>query len=492
LSRAEPPAGPTPVLQGPVDSGSRGRHYRVRTPGERFRTLLRVPTLGLLAIAPLALGAVHEPAFIPLLTVGSAIGLLSWGRGHWLRARGGEMPAVPGERLLLAFHGLVLAQLLPLPPWLLRLVSPGSFRFYDEFSFVRLTEWRPISVNPADTARGFAFLAGMSLLYAAVFREFRDERWRRRLAATVVVTGIVMTVAALIQAASPEPTRIYGLWKPRWDWGVFGPYVSRNHFAGYVAMAVPLAFGFAAEALSDLSAEWSRRPRGWVALGGPAGNAAIRRLAAGLVLVVGLLASRSRGGIGACALALLLVSVVFWIRRIKLVLVTVAVIGIAVSLADLSAIGRAFATRPLRASRFALWEDALRLFPRFPVLGSGFNAFGTSYRTVQSVMNTDWFLEAHNEYLQVLLDTGVVGAAAMAAMLWILLRAAGRAARESPLDVGILGAVLACCIHNVVDFNWQIPANAATFAALVGIAVRRGVEVRLRAVPPVDSDRGAA
>ena len=46
--------------------------------------------------------------------------------------------------------------------------------------------WRPITVNPADTARGFAFLAGMSLLYAAVFREFDDERWRRRLAGTVV------------------------------------------------------------------------------------------------------------------------------------------------------------------------------------------------------------------------------------------------------------------------------------------------------------------
>src|SRR5262249_59809458 len=108
-------------------------------------------------------------------------GLLAGGRGRWMAAGGGSMPIVPGGRLLLAFHALVLAQLLPLPPWLLRLVSPGSFHFYDDFSLVPLTEWRPISVNPADTARGFAFLAGMSLLYAAVFREFRDERWRRRL-----------------------------------------------------------------------------------------------------------------------------------------------------------------------------------------------------------------------------------------------------------------------------------------------------------------------
>jgi hypothetical protein len=68
---------------------------------------------------------------------------------------------------------------------------------------------------------------------------------------------------------------------------------------------------------------------------------------------------------------------------------------------------------------------------------------------------------------------GVVGAALLAALLLRLLRAAVRAAAATPVDAGVLGAILACCVHNLVEFNWQIPANAATFAALAGLAMRQ-------------------
>src|SRR5262249_37255989 len=189
------------------------------------RDLLRYTILFLLLAAPLALGAVHEAASIPLLAVAYATGLLSWARGHWSRAHGSAVPLVPATRPLLALHALVLFQLLPLPPRLLRLLSPGSFRFYDALALLPLTEWKPVSVSPADTLRGLLFLGGMSLLYATVFREFDDVRWGRRLAWTVVDAGLLITLEALIQAASAEPRKIYGLWRPRWDWGVFGPYV---------------------------------------------------------------------------------------------------------------------------------------------------------------------------------------------------------------------------------------------------------------------------
>jgi O-antigen ligase len=445
-------------------------------PPGRFRGALRVVTLAALGLAPLALGAVHEPAFVPLLAAASAVGLLSWARGHWERARGIEVPRVPGRRLLLALHGLILLQLVPLPPGVLRVVSPGSFVFHDAPSLVPVTRFYPISVNPADTARGFCFLAGMSLLYAAVFREFADERWRRRLLGVVVAAGFVITLAALVQASSSDPTRIYGIWKPQWDWAVFGPYVSRNHFAGYLAMALPLALGFAAESLAGLRREWAGRRAGWIALGGPEGNDAVRRLAAALVILVGLMASRSRGGqmAGAVSLAALPVAA----RRGRALLLG---LGLLIALGglwwlDLDAARKAFATRGLRDSRLALWEDALPMLRDHPVLGSGFNAFGTAYLRYQTLHRYEWVGEAHNEYFQLLLDTGAVGAALGVSLLVLLLRLALRAARSGYLDAGVLGALAAGCAHNVVDFNWQIPANAATFAALAAIAVRRGAE----------------
>jgi O-antigen ligase len=433
--------------------------------------LLRLPIIIVLAAAPLALGAVHEPAFIPLLAIGSAIGIASWARGYWLRAHGVAVPPVEGSRLLVALHALILLQLVPLPPALLRVLSPGSHAFYSEMSLVPIG-WRPVTVNPADTARGFAFLAGMSLLYAAVFREFDHERWRRRLAGTVVLTACAMTFAALVQAASAEPTRIYGLWKPRWDWGVFGPYVSRNHFAGYLAMAIPVTVGFAAESARHVGRSWRHRRFGWLALGEPAGIATLRRGAAAMVLMVGLLASHSRGGLlafGAASLALIAL-----LRRWRAILLPL-VAGVVIGLfwVDVGATRRAFETRGLQQSRLELWSDAARMIPRFPLLGAGFNAFGTSYTQYQTIARYEWYGEAHNEYLQALLDLGIVGAVLVGALLLRLLRAGVKAAGVAPLEAGILGAVLACCVHNVVDFNWQIPANAATFAALAGVMMRQ-------------------
>jgi hypothetical protein len=361
----------------------------------------------------------------------------------------------------------VLLQLVPLPPALLRIVSPGSAAFHERLAIVSGGEWRPVSVSPPDTLRGLLFLAGMSLLYAAVFRLFRDGSQRRRLATAVALTGLAVTVVALVQASSGEP-RIYGLWRPRHDWAVFGPYVNRNHFAGLIVMAIPLALGLALEALTGLRRAWSRRR--WLSIGDAAGNAAVRHFAVSAALVTGLLASRSRGGFVAfvvAAIALPLASR----RRAPAVAVAGAAGGVAVLWVGLDAILRGFEMRGLGPSRLVLWSDALRMLPDFPAFGAGFNAFGTAYRPYQTFWPYLFVGEAHNEYLQLLLDTGLAGAAVGAAILAKLFVAAVRGAGRSALGAGIFAALLAECVHNLVEFNWQIPANAATFAAVAGLAV---------------------
>ncbi len=443
---------------------------------QSFRALLRIPILALLVVAPLAFGSVHPPAYTPLLIAAGLVGLLSWGRGHVARAHGANVPPIPGTRLLLALHALVLLQLLPLPPSLLRFVSPGSFAFYDDPSLLPLTEWRPVTVSPADTLRGLLFLAGMSLLYAAVFREFDDAAWRRRVAATLVATGLLITVEAFVQAATGD-TKIYGLWRPRWDWAVFGPYVSRNHFAGYVAMTIPLALAFAAEALQSLRGEWRRRRHGWLALGDRAGSSTVGLLAVAMALIAGLLAAQSRGGALAFLVSALALPLAFRQRWPAGLVVGIAAI-LAVSWIGVDGIVHGFETRGIRWSRLAVWADVLRMVPRFPLLGAGFNAFGTAYPSYQTAWKGIWWGEAHNEYLQSLVDLGVAGAGLTAALLVLLFRAAIRAAPRGALEAGLLGSLLASAATNLVDFNWQIPANAATFAVLAGLALRGALDPR--------------
>ena len=433
---------------------------------DRGALSLRVLVLVLLGAAPLLAGAVHEPVFVPLLA-GSAVA----GIAAHLRARRDPARApLPGGRLILALHALVLAQLVPMPPAVLRVVSAGSFSFYNDHLLVPLTAWKPISVSPPDTLRGLAFLAGFSLLYVAVFRELAEGPWRRRLQLSVVGAGVAITIVAFLQAASPEPHKIYGLWRPRWDWAVFGPYVNRNHFAGYLVMAAPLAIGFALEAISRLRSEWVLRRRGWLLLGEREGNAAVQWSAVAMVIVAGLLASQSRGGVSAFALAALVLPLASRRRR-RTALGVALLVGLGVAWVGLGGVLSAFEVRGVRASRLDLWRDMLPMVPRFPVFGVGWNAFATAYPWYQTIWRTEWIGEAHNDYLQALLDGGLVGALLVAGLLVVALRGALARAPRSPIDLGLFGALLAFALHEVVDFNGQIPANAATWISLAALAV---------------------
>ncbi|MCG6928015.1 MAG: O-antigen ligase family protein [Acidobacteria bacterium] len=443
---------------------------RAARPRDAGGDALRVTTLALLGVGPFLVGAVHEAVFIPLLVGCAVVGLGSWVRARRAGPPGARTPTLPGRRLLAGLHLLVLVQLVPLPPAGLRLVSPGSFAFYNDRLLLPLTAWRPISVSPPDTLRGLAFLAAFSLLYAGVFREFASRPWRRRLMLTVVGAGLGITVVALVQAVSPEPRKLYGLWQPTWDWAVFGPYVNNSHFAGYVAMAAALATGAALGALDRLRQAWARRRRGWLVLGASEGNAFVRWVAVVMVLVAGLVASGSRGGVSAFGLTALVLPFASARRRTTAVaVVLLAVLGIAwIGLGDI--VG-AFATRGVKGSRLDLWADMLPMVPDFPVFGVGWNAFSSAYPLYQTIWRTNWIGEAHNEYLQVLLDGGLVGVVLVAGLLFLVFRAAWRGAARGGLDLGVFGALFALAVHNLVDFNWQIPANAATWVALASLAL---------------------
>lgn len=285
----------------------------------------------------------------------------------------------------------------------------------------------------------------------------------------VIGAGLIMTVEALVQQAYTA-NLIYGVYRPRWDWAVFGPYVNRNQFAGYMLMVVPLGIGFSAEALDRLRHAWGRRRRrAWLALGDPEGSAFFRRAAIAMVLVTGLLATGSRGGLlgfMAAAVAFALTS------RRRVALVALGLTG-AMGLAwiGLSAHWAGFLSRGLQG-RAEIWRDCLRMLPAHPVFGAGFNAFGTSYIPYQRVWTNLWVPAAHSEYLQIAVDLGLAGTVVALILLATLLRHGHASARQGPFHAGVFAGVVALLAHNLVDFNWQLAANAATFAALAGLATQ--------------------
>jgi O-antigen ligase len=410
-------------------------------------------------------------------------GIVSWARALYARSRGDDVPHLPGRRLLLALHLVVLLQLLPLPAGAVKMVSPGSYTFHAAQPGGAERAWMTITASPPLTRRGLMFVFGMTLLYGTVFREFREHRWRRRLGWALVVAGSTATVVGLVQMASPNPTTIYGRWRPQFDRAVFGPYVNRSHYGGYMAMVIPIAAALTAEAGGRLRR--SRPARWWLALGQPAANSFLIRLSFAVLVTVGPFVTTSRAAMVAAVVGLLVFAVAGSRRSVGAgILVILGLVTLTAVWVDWDRAAAVFEGRNPGSDRLALWRDQSRLVPDFPLFGVGFNALGVVYPRYQTYERYAGWPQTHNEYLQALTDTGVSGAAILYALLFLLFRTAWRASRHSLFSAGVFVALVASATTNLVDFNWQIPANCATFVALAGLAMSAGLDLDPAEPPP--------
>ena len=126
--------------------------------------------------------------------------------------------------------------------------------------------------------------------------------------------------------------------------------------------------------------------------------------------------------------------------------------------------------------RFHINRDGVKMFAKKPVLGWGLGTFPTVYPQFRTFYTNFFVNEAHNDYLQLLVEMGLLG---FATMLWLVITAYRRALRKMSNWTGeISGAVALACVlglsgilvHSAVDFNLQIPANAAVFYVLAATA----------------------
>jgi O-antigen ligase len=127
-------------------------------------------------------------------------------------------------------------------------------------------------------------------------------------------------------------------------------------------------------------------------------------------------------------------------------------------------------------TRWTIDKDGLRMFARKPVLGWGLGTFPVAYPQFRSFYTHFFVNEAHNDYLQLLVETGLAGFAILLWFLTSLFRNAFRKLPDWPNDLN--GAVALACllgctgilVHSFVDYNLQVPANAAWFYVLAAVA----------------------
>ena len=291
-------------------------------------SFLVAASLALVAWGALAFGAVYPWAWQPLiagaLVVGAAAMLVAWRRGASAR----------GTAVLWALLAVALTaslQLVPLSVSLRQALSPASENFLlaQDLAYSVSPGPRPLSLYPAMTAVGIVLLAGFTVWLAGLARIFnltgvtRLDAWSLALGVLLALVGIVQL--ALLGQDVSTGMRIYGFWRPRNLLTTpFGPFVNKNHFAGWMVMVMPLAAGYMAglaeRGLRGVRARWRDRVL-WLSSrdGGRLQLVAFAFLLMGVSVVL----TRSRSGLTSLLIAMLVFAIVA-ARRSRSTVVAIA------------------------------------------------------------------------------------------------------------------------------------------------------------------------
>jgi O-antigen ligase len=221
-------------------------------------------------------------------------------------------------------------------------------------------------------------------------------------------------------------------------------------------------------------------------------NSAQRVLLAfcGALMATTIFLSGSRGGMFsfACEMAILAILIFSKTRTPRTMLAYIVVCAVIVMLVSYVGGGRVLGRLGDLSPgiRVNMTRDSVRMLLDRPILGWGLGTFPTVYPRYRSFYTNRFVNAAHNDYAQLLAETGLLGFGCMVSFLVSLFRAGTASLRDwerSWTRAVSLAALIGCTgvlLHSFVDFNLQIPGNAACFFALCGLAGSSGSSDQVR------------
>lgn len=377
--------------------------------------------------------------------------------------------------------------LIPLPAdWVDEL--PGRELYRQGFALLNAGDagsFKPLSTQPhATLATALAMLPPL-----AVFLGVRrlDHGGCLLLVHLLLGIAVLQAILGLIQYGSAQSGSTLFAVADGHTHSATGTYPNRNHLGGLFEMTLPLALALllsaAGRGLDRANGERDRWRRRAAFLSSHRGGAAIAYAIVSTVLLVGVIFTRSRAGITLTMLGLVLATLLF-AGRIggrnvygpTGTLVAIALgFGTAIGLAPV--IARFSMQGLLDDNRIPLFSATLTGIGEWLPMGSGPGTYPHVFPAFQPLELGQWFVNrAHNDYLETLFTSGVLGGALIAFGLALYLAQWVRLIRErndrSPsrfLQIGAGIGLLLVALHEFVDYNLHTPANQVVFALLAGL-----------------------
>ncbi len=407
-----------------------------RPPGWQLNGVLTGGVCLTLVFGVLAMGAVQPESELILRSFSVALFVL-WVAAQFMRGTL-SIASSPIYVPSLAFAGLILAQML------------FGVTAYRHDTLVELLNY-----------------ISYGLLAFVMLQSLRGNQTAKAFALGISGFGLAVSVFGLLQNFASNGKVYWAIQVPT-DAMFFGPYVNHNHYAGLMEMLIPFPLVFA------LQSPVSVAKRCFFGL-------------SAIIMGVSVVESGSRGGIIALACQVVLLMAIGRFTRIRrggIIALLVMLAAMAVLLAtviDSTVASRVSALRePGRADvagwRMRLNHDSLSMVRAKPVLGWGLGTFPTVYPRFRSFYDDVPIHEAHNDYMQLLVETGAVGGILTLWFLVIVFRQGWRNLEQSQtiwergVTTAAMVGVSGILIHSSSDFNLHIPANAAIFFVMCAIA----------------------
>lgn len=375
----------------------------------------------------------------------------------------------------------VAAQLIPLQAALRERLSPAGFavdRVVALGAEPAVHPPHPLSVEPEATAWALALAAAyIGLFWCA--RAIFSSGGVRATVRGVASLGLALTALVAVQRAT-APTLLYWTWTPiSAGASPYGPFVNRNGLASWLALAIPLVIGYAMARYHS-----AHRADGGAIPGDSIDPTQLWLGGAAVLMSGGLLASMSRAGILGGGIGLMAL-IVFSRKRIR---GGVSLAWMGAGLVALLVLASAYANLGKLAMRLqetteqgtwgrpAIWRDTWRMASDFWLTGVGAGAFQRGMVAYQEGSRLFFFNHAHDEYLQLLAEGGilVVVPAAAAVLAAIVLMAKHLNADRTAMfwvRAGAISGLIAVAVQSIWDTGLRMPANGTLFAVIAAIAV---------------------
>lgn len=325
-----------------------------------------------------------------------------------------------------------------------------------------------------------------SICFFLLFATFVQNNDRRYLAVNVILA--ICVLIALIGIGQSY------IGKMLWQRGAYGPFVNRNHFAGFLEMGVGLAGGLiigrvVKQVMLAIYVSCALALCAGIALSASRGG--VIALAAEIVFLAlisipnfissrksksassdrGSRAASGKGGVLLRAMAALILGFGGLAGAVWLV----GSEGLVQNISQTQGEFQGELPASERFSRRDIWNATSQLIKEHPYIGVGLGAFQFAYTRYDQSSGAQRVEQSHNDYLQIVADAGLIGGLITLAFVLLLFARGFYAAQthnreKRAITLGALAGCFAIAVHSFVEFNLQITSNAQLFLALAALA----------------------